>query len=52
MDEIQDIAGPALTQAKDSAAMVLSQLVEQLVKHYKISKSEARMTIREVLMEL
>jgi polyhydroxyalkanoate synthesis regulator phasin len=40
------------TQAKESAAVVISQLIDQLVKHYKITKSEARMTIREVIMEL
>ena len=40
-------AGP-----KESATVVVSQLVEQLVKYYKISRAEARMTIREVLMEL
>ena len=37
---------------KESAIVVVSQLVEQLVKYYKISRAEARMTIREVLMEL
>ena len=40
-------AGP-----KESATVVVSQLVEQLVKHYRISRADARTTIREVLMEL
>ena len=40
------------TGPKESATVVVSQLVEQLVKHYRISRAEARMTIREVLMEL
>jgi len=39
-------------QAKVSAEVVMSQLVDSLVKHYLITRADARKIIREVLMEL
>ena len=37
---------------KDAATEVLARLVDLLVKNYKITKAEARMEIREALLEL
>jgi histone H3/H4 len=40
-------------EAKDATRTVLEQLVEALVKHYPpMTRSDARRTIRETLMEL
>lgn len=51
-DITPEVTAPNDGTPNESARLVMSQLVEQLVKHYKISRAEARMTIREVLMEL
>lgn len=45
-------SSPVEDAAKEQAVIVLTELVEQLTKHFGIMKTTARAAIRQALMEV